>query len=523
MIYNTIKKYWKENLVALFLNALESIGIIVSTVLLTNIMNSLINYEKKSFINYFIFSLLSWIFSLIVGFIKPIFIEKITQEQVNYIRSLLLNRIIDFDYATFKQQGQYVYSSWLSNDISMVEELGFANLYLAMSSLTLLLFSSIAILQYHWLLMTSTLFLAICMLIVPRLFNKKIEEKNIKVSARYEKSLSIMSEWISGFDILYSINKLNLLKDYVLPEYEALKKEKVSQKKLKSLFSISIRTTSVFSQYLIIFITGLMILTKKLSAGAIFSIGDLTGNFFGNTGFLINQITEFVSILPIFNKIPTYQSETINRNVGFNGFNKYIRLENLSFSYNDFSIGFPDLVFYKGKKYAIIGPSGSGKSTLIKIFMKFLTSYSGNIYIDNLSLKSISNENWHKLIGYIPQKTVIFNISLKENILLGRKINENFYNKIKQICQLNFIKDDEILGINGENLSGGQAQRIGIARALVNDPEILLIDEGTSSLDKQTAFKIENNILNFENKTIIMITHHLNENLIEEFDNIYSL
>ncbi|UPQ85492.1 ATP-binding cassette domain-containing protein [Ignavigranum ruoffiae] len=88
---------------------------------------------------------------------------------------------------------------------------------------------------------------------------------------------------------------------------------------------------------------------------------------------------------------------------------------------------------------------------------------------------------------------------------------------------MNFIKDDEILGINGENLSGGQAQRIGIARALVNDPEILLIDEGTSSLDKQTAFKIENNILNFENKTIIMITHHLNENLIEEFDNIYSL
>ena len=177
----------------------------------------------------------------------------------------------------------------------------------------------------------------------------------------------------------------------------------------------------------------------------------------------------------------------------------------------------------------IVGKSGSGKSTLVDILMGLLIPTSGEILIDGKVLNSKNILSWRKLIGYIPQKVRLKNDNISSNIafeLNYKKINRSKVDnasKMSSIDDLVFFEKNNhstlTVGEDGKKLSGGQIQRIGIARALYNEPSILIMDEGTSALDNNNKLKIMNSIYNFKNKkTIILISHELS--LLDKCDQI---
>jgi ABC-type bacteriocin/lantibiotic exporter with double-glycine peptidase domain len=177
-----------------------------------------------------------------------------------------------------------------------------------------------------------------------------------------------------------------------------------------------------------------------------------------------------------------------------------------------------NLSIKRGEITAIVGESGSGKTTLLSLMQNLYSLESGSIYIGNYDLKYLSNSSLRKMVGVVPQDVHLFAGDVTENIAIGD--HEPDMKRVVQICtELEIIEFIErlpsgfntFLGENGTNLSGGQRQRIAIARALYRDPEILILDEATSSLDSESEQHVQNAIalLREQQKTIIIIAHRL--------------
>jgi ATP-binding cassette subfamily B protein/ATP-binding cassette subfamily C protein len=198
-------------------------------------------------------------------------------------------------------------------------------------------------------------------------------------------------------------------------------------------------------------------------------------------------------------------------------FNETININDVSFKYATGSevIQNISLGIQKGEKIAITGESGCGKSTLVDIIIGINEPVSGSVSIDDTLLTDNNICSWRKKIGYIPQSIYLFDGTVAENVTIGSSRADE---KIKQVLIMANIWDfletkDGIntrVGEKGIQLSGGQQQRIGIARALYDDPEILVLDEATSSLDTETENKIMDEIYCVsKNKTLIVIAHRL--------------
>lgn len=183
--------------------------------------------------------------------------------------------------------------------------------------------------------------------------------------------------------------------------------------------------------------------------------------------------------------------------------------------------------FEKGKSYAIVGPSGSGKSTLLHLLMGADENYTGSIYYDDTDLHRISSDSMHQLISVIWQNVFVFNASIKDNITMFGDFPEEDIQRAVKLSGLEPLiekrGENYLCGENGCNLSGGERQRIAIARSLLKKAPILLADEATASLDRETAFYVTKAILGIQDVTRIIVTHALDEELLRRYDCILAL
>ncbi|MBI2338456.1 ABC transporter ATP-binding protein [Candidatus Daviesbacteria bacterium] len=202
--------------------------------------------------------------------------------------------------------------------------------------------------------------------------------------------------------------------------------------------------------------------------------------------------------------------------------NAAISIRNLYFSYPNKP--FKDLsnIHLKidyGEKIGIAGASGCGKTTLIRILLRLLHNYSGEVYLFGRDLNGISREEIAERIAYVPQKTYIFSGTIKENILYGCMRKNIKQEEIVEAAKKANIYDEIVRSLggfegrvteNGNNLSGGQKQRLAIARLILKSPEVFIFDEATSALDNTNEIAIQRNIERlFEDKTMITIAHRL--------------
>ena len=214
-------------------------------------------------------------------------------------------------------------------------------------------------------------------------------------------------------------------------------------------------------------------------------------------------------------------------------FDKEIHLKNISFNYKKGSkkiITDTDFRINKNENIGLVGKSGEGKSTIIDFVLGLLTPTEGQFLVDGVAINS-SSLNWRKKIGYVGQSINLLDENIYQNILFGNLNNEKNLEKVKNIinqCELRELENDlnlqknQSLGEKASKLSGGEIQRIGIARALFNSPEILIMDEATNSLDKLTEKKILHMIYKLSQKITLIIISHDIENL-SQCDKIFEL
>lgn len=229
------------------------------------------------------------------------------------------------------------------------------------------------------------------------------------------------------------------------------------------------------------------------------------------------------------NLLPKNQTNILN-------FNRNIILEDVNFSYkgskNIIVLDKINLEIPRYSKIGITGPSGSGKSTLIDLIMGFLEPSSGKISVDGTKLDYLTNQkSWQANISLVPQNIYLADTSIIHNIAFGLKESEIDIKKITEVIKITQLEDfinsldgkyNYVVGEDGKNLSHGQKQRIAIARALYRNSDLLVIDEGTSALDKKTQADVISGLNQLANRpAIIMVAHRIET--LENYDAIYEL
>ena len=196
-----------------------------------------------------------------------------------------------------------------------------------------------------------------------------------------------------------------------------------------------------------------------------------------------------------------------------------IKFSNISFGYDERRAVIKDISFEvpNGKKVAIVGPTGAGKSTISRLLFRFYDPTNGSIYINDENINSISQHSLRKIIGVVPQDTVLFNDTIHYNIFYGdpKASEDDIINAAKNADIHDFVISlpdgyETIVGERGLKLSGGEKQRVAIARTFLKNPKILFFDEATSALDSTTEKEIQKNLENIsKNKTTLIIAHRL--------------
>jgi len=234
----------------------------------------------------------------------------------------------------------------------------------------------------------------------------------------------------------------------------------------------------------------------------------------------------------IFHEITTSKIDLSNKKV-ISEFNNQIQFNNLSFRHNEeeeYLIKNMNFRINKNEIIGIIGKSGKGKTTLLDIFSGLINNYSGNLLIDGVKVEN-KDQKWKPDIGYVSQNTFIFDDTIKNNVIvsrIGSQINENLFKESIKLSRLKEwidsldLKSNSQISQDGLNISGGQQQRIGIARALYRNSDILFFDEPTSSVDSTTESEIMDTIYNLKGKkTIIIISHKTS--ILDRCDRIIKL
>lgn len=333
--------------------------------------------------------------------------------------------------------------------------------------------------------------------------------------------------------LVESITHARTVKEFGIEEFSNLKTENKFVKLLFSTYKSGLNTifASSSTQFLASIFTVILmwigsgyVIDRSITPGELFSFYALIGYFTSPVASLIgmNKTAQNALIAAdrLFEIMDLEREETENKieltkeNLGD------IKFENVSFRYGSRVEVFKNFsaVFKKNQTTAIVGESGSGKTTLISLLQNLYPIKEGKINIGDFDLQFVHYESLRKIVGVIPQQLNLFSGNIIENIALGESFPniQRILELSKQLGIYEFVEKlpngfETQIGENGAMLSGGQKQRIAIARALYKNPEILLMDEATSSLDTNSEKIVKDVIDNFKSqgKTIIVIAHRL--------------
>jgi len=293
-----------------------------------------------------------------------------------------------------------------------------------------------------------------------------------------------------------------------------------------SLFSLIVNVLQVI-------VLAYAVLKSDLSVGAVVTVLSLLGKAYEPIAIFNVEYVDYklnkITVNKYIEFLDTKDDEQLNKGIKLKNIIGNIELENVSFAYeNKKIIDNLSLKINSNTSVALVGESGSGKSTIIKLIMGFLKSNSGNILIDDKKLSILNLNSFYDHVTYVSQEAPIFDGTLKENLIFDKEVSDEEIIKVLNLVCLEKLYNrlesglDTELGEKGIRVSGGERQRIALARLFFDDSKIIILDEATSAMDNITEKSVMENILKYlDNKTLIIIAHRLET--IKDVDNIYVL
>ena len=350
-----------------------------------------------------------------------------------------------------------------------------------------------------------------------------------KIKIKRSESTSYMIEAISGFETVKGTNLEEDVKNKFEKKHVRFLRDVFKYQNLYFIVDYLKELINNIGFIIITLIGCLLVVEDKLSLGTLFTFTSLLIYFLEpikNIINLDNVIKEAKYSLRRVLEIITYEDKENGIVESFN--NGDIKINNLDFSFNDrdYILKNINLNIKKNSKVMIVGKSGSGKSTLLKLVMKYYKIDNNKILINNIDINNYTKSTIDNNILYLSQNEILFSDTLYNNLIFDDSDRSKLLD-ISKMCYVDEIIDSNLgfnmlIEENGFNLSGGEKQRIMLARALLKNFEILIIDEGLNQVDINLERKILKNIFKyFKNKTIIVISHRLDN--LDLFDNLIEI
>ena len=482
-------------------------------------------FDLNNFIFWSVAMLVAYVFYLGVSAIEAKFQSKAKMKLNNQIRHDLLVSMIHKNKVDYQNKDDGEYVAQLTTNIKQINSLAWTPLFDIIDQVFMIASCAISLLLLNWVLLVVGIISSIILLLLPKLFTPQMEKLGQVCAEADGKGLSQFKEILAGRDIFRSFNKKNLFIQKGDAYSNDIEQPNYKREVVQNYITCGTGFISVFMQLAQQVITVLLAIQGKVIIGAFASASNLSAGIANGFSGITNDRMALASAKPYFETIETHK-ESFKSNVSFDS----ISIHDLSFQYPDKpEIKYPDITFQKGKKYAILGPSGCGKSTLLKLLLGWYPNYKGDIELGNKNIKEFDEESISENISYIDQNVFVFNDTILNNITLTDTYSqEEIDQTLKDSALINDMKNfpdglQTIAGENGNQLSGGQKQRIAIARALLHKHNILFVDEGTSALDQNNANIVEEQLLNNPNLTLLLVSHHLSEDKLKQFDQVYSL
>lgn len=354
---------------------------------------------------------------------------------------------------------------------------------------------------------------------------KIISEKNGQL-------VSALKDSLSGFSVIKSFKAEQAICGLFAESDAAVEQAKCRKRKLLTVISALAGVAGVTAQ-LGTFLVGAVLAGAGLgiTPGVLIVFISLTANVINPIQELPGELAARKAAVALIDKLAASLENHV-RDEGAhipNQLETGIALDHVSFGYEADCDILHDITatFEAGKKYAIVGASGSGKSTLLNLLMAGHGTYTGEICYDGQELRQISSESLYDIVSMIQQNVFVFNASIRDNITMFRGFPREEVDRAIELSGLSGLiaerGEDYLCGENGSGLSGGEKQRISIARSLLKKSRVLLVDEATAALDAETASQVSGAILSLEDMTSIVVTHSLEEGLLRQYDCILTM
>lgn len=448
--------------------------------------------------------------------------DKQTQEYFHKLRSAEVEKIYNSGNKAAKVSS--VQNS-LTQDLNMLGENFLAPwLKIAACGLDVVL-SSIIVFTYSWLLLLVILALAVLMFFMPRFLSPALQKATDDISNENKHYLDMLEKWFSGLSVLQRYHVKQKLLAVTTAQGKQLEDANVRRSGRMQFASGVNNAANVLSQALILLVSGVLIITGRMNFGVFFSIGNFASTIFTELGVVVNQYTVLQSSKTLNAKLRkqlAVQTDHLEKTESLDHFQSLsVQALSVAFS-NEEKITYPDFQIKRGEKILLSGDSGTGKSTLFKLILQELPLATGKICFKNEAGQEIERPDLSQ-IGYVPQDPVLFPGTIKENItMFNSKLNDRVMHFVKQV---NLEKDlakfpagvDTELDQGKHALSGGQRQKVVLARAQIHDSQLIFSDEGTSAIDAHNGLEILQNLLQTD-ATIVFIAHNLTEEMRQLFD-----
>lgn len=531
------KQFYKGNAVyfilALCETLLSAIGALLVSWLIQQLVDLISGYDTR-----FTLLQLSIITSVLIGGIavaylisyhsKPKFITRGISQYKTYVFGELTKKNI----SAFSGENSSTYISALTNDIQVIEKGYLWNTFAMLESLLTFLGAMVLMIWYSPLLTLIAIGLSLLPLIASILTGNKVAEEEKQVSDRNEAYTSTLRDSLGGFSVIKSFKAEAQMTRIFTENVQELAKAQCRKHKMQILVQMFGSVAGITAQ-LGVFIFGayLAMSGKGITAGTTMIFVQLMNYVLSPIGTIPTCIAERKAAKALIIKI----SGALNTNVReivdnvHRKIERSIAVKNLSFSYAPEKQVLKNInyTFELGKKYAIVGASGSGKSTILNLLMASHHNYDGMIYYDNTELREINSSNLYEIESIIQQNVFVFNATIKDNITMFRDFPQEQIDAAIRLSGLSALiqekGEDYLCGENGSGLSGGEKQRISIARSLLKRSQVLLVDEATAALDAETAYQVSCSILGLDDVMCIVVTHVLDEGLLNQYDSIITL
>lgn len=437
--------------------------------------------------------------------------------------------ILGKSVAEFNEGNSGEYINELSNNVNTFEEIYFKNIVRVLECGVAFCGAAAICIRLQPLMLVLMFFLALVTLGVSKVTVKPLEKRSENFAVCTETYMAEIKDDFNGFRLIKAFCIGERIREKSERKNESMEKAKRSFQVCQILCVYAGQFVGLLSTVIVMAVAAWFSLRGMFSAGMVIAFGQLIGQIVSPVTALPEIIANFRASRPFQARFRSrMQSEAKEGTECVSKVGNGILLEKLSFGYSEEKEVLHGLSysFLAGGHYAVMGSSGSGKSTLLSLLAGDYSGYKGRILIDGRELRNLSGRCRSTLIGTVSQNVFLFNDTLRNNITLYEEYPEQ---EIRQAVEAAGLKEfaaslpeglSTVVEENGKNFSGGEKQRISLARALLRKSRVLLLDEFTANLDEKTAEEIEKRLLSRKDCLMITVTHRLQPEILRQYDEI---